>query len=241
MTAERRKIRLFASQAHECPYLPGRTDSSVFLDPELPIDHALFHTMVDLGFRRSGTLVYRPQCPSCHACVSVRIPVREFRPDRSQRRTWHANRDLQLRARPAVLEAEHFALYRTYQAGRHPDSSMNDPDPGRYHAILHAPFAATELCEMRLEGRLLAVAVADRLQDGLSAVYTYYDPAQARRSLGTYAILRLIERARELGKDWVYLGYWIEGSRKMSYKIRFQPLEGFFDGRWQPLPPQVAA
>lgn len=236
MTAEKRTVRIFTSQAHPCPYLPGEADSDIFLDPAFPLDPILYNEFVRRGFRRSGALVYRPHCPTCRACVSVRVPVREFRPDRSQRRNWRTNLDLRVRRRPALADADHFALYLAYQAGRHPDSSMNDPDPEKYRAILRAPFADTQLYEMRLEERLLAVAVADRLPDGLSAVYTYYDPAEAGRGLGTYAILHLIDRARAEGLEWVYLGYWIEGSRKMNYKIRFQPLEAFLHDRWQRLP-----
>jgi arginine-tRNA-protein transferase len=237
MTVAKRKLRLFASQAHDCPYLPGRTDSAVFLDPEFPLEPALFQELIDLGFRRSGTLVYRPHCPACSACVSVRIPVREFRPDRSQRRALRVNRDLRVVARGVATDEEHFRLYRAYQAGRHPGSSMNHLDPEKYRAFLWAPFSDTALLEFRHGQRLLAVAVVDRLRAGLSAVYTYYDPGEARRSLGTYAILHLIERAREAGLDWVYLGYWIKGSRTMSYKIRFQPLEGFIDNRWRRIAP----
>lgn len=233
MTAEKQNVRVFTSQPHPCPYLPGRTDSAIFLDPAFPLDSATFGELIRRGFRRSGALVYRPQCPACRACVAVRVPVREFRPDRSQQRTWHANRDLRITERPAAFDEQHFRLYLAYQAGRHPGGSMDDPDPDKYHAFLHAPFADTVLYEVRSEERLLAVTVADKVDDGLSAVYTFYDPGEARRGLGTYAILQLIHRAREMGRAWAYLGYWIAGSRKMSYKNRFQPLEGFLDNRWR--------
>jgi arginine-tRNA-protein transferase len=240
MTLDKRTVRVFASQAHPCPYLPGKTDAAIFLDPAFPLDRGLFNDLIRSGFRRSGALVYRPHCPSCRACVSVRVPVQDFQPDRSQRRVWRANQDLRVSVRPAVFDEEHFALYLGYQAGRHPGSSMDDPDPDKYRALLHAPFADTVLCDMRVAGRLLAVAVADRLHDGISAVYTFYDPAQGRRGLGTYAILWLISHARDLGLEWAYLGYWIEGSRTMSYKIRFTPIEGYIEGRWQRLRPAAA-
>lgn len=230
---------LYLSLPYPCSYLPEQRATTLFIDPHHRVSRALFDEYTRRGFRRSGDLVYRPHCQHCQACVSVRVAARRFRPNRSQRRVWRRNQDLVVVEREAGFQREHFELYLRYQAGRHPGSSMNNPSPGLYADFLLSEFADTRFVEFRRPDggrRLLAVAVMDRLSDGLSAVYTFYDPRARRRGLGTFAILWEIDAARRAGLDWVYLGYWIAGCDKMDYKVRFRPLERYRDGRWTPLP-----
>lgn len=224
---------LYLSLPYACSYLPAQRATTLFVDPHHPISRDLFDDYTRRGFRRSGNLIYRPQCQRCQACVSVRVDARRFRPDRSQRRVWRRNRDIVAVQREAGFRREHFDLYLHYQATRHPDSSMNNPSPGLYADFLLSDFADTRFVEFRAGERLLGVAVVDYLSDGLSAVYTFYDTRERRRGLGTYAILWEIEAARRAGLPWVYLGYWIAGCDKMDYKIRFRPLEAYRQGRWQ--------
>jgi arginine-tRNA-protein transferase len=240
MTGQQRTPDIFLSMPHPCSYLPGHTAATLFIDPRFPLDRERYGTFTRLGFRRSGDLVYRPHCPGCSACIPVRIPAARFRPSRGQRRVWKRNRDLELRAQPSEFVAEHFELYLRYQAARHPGGGMDDPDPQKYIQFLAGRRVETVFYEMRRAGRLLGVAVVDRLDDGLSAVYTFYEPAEAARSLGTYAILWEIEQARAEGLPWVYLGYWIENSRKMAYKTNFRPIEVYRNGQWSELAPADA-
>lgn len=217
---------------HPCSYLPGKTATTLFIDPRYPLDRDAYGHFTRLGFRRSGDLVYRPHCRDCNACIPVRIPVERFQPTRGQVRTWRKNADVRVIAQPARFAPEHFALYRRYQAHRHPGGGMDDPDPRKYSGFLIGRCVETMFCELRIGQRLAAVTVIDRLNDGLSAVYTFFDPDDAGRSLGTYAILWQIEEARYERVPWVYLGYWIGASPKMAYKANFRPLEVYRDGRW---------
>jgi arginine-tRNA-protein transferase len=239
MTINQKKPDLYLSMPHPCSYLPERVSTIVFVDPRHTLNQLSYAHYVRQGFRRSGDLVYRPYCQACSACVPVRIPVARFTPGRGQRRALKRNQDVAVVARPPVMDAEHFALYRRYQAGRHAGSSMDDPDPERYANFLLSKQADTRFYEFRIAddaerdpGRLLAVAVSDLLPDGLSAVYTFYDPDLPARGLGTYAILWQVAEARRLGLPWVYLGYWIKDSPKMAYKTNFHPVEIIRNGRW---------
>ncbi|MEK7321634.1 MAG: arginyltransferase [Pseudomonadota bacterium] len=232
-----RTVKLFAGASHGCGYLPAEVATTQFVDPSLSMNPALYSELVDLGFRRSGELVYRPRCRQCVACVPMRIPVAAFTPSRRQRRTWQRNQDLQVHLVPARFNAAHFDLYRRYIAARHPGGGMDVNDPAQYESFFVSPWSETWCAEIRDQDRLLAVAVIDRLQQGWSAVYTYFDPAQARRSLGGFAVLWQIEECRRLGLPWLYLGYWVEQSPKMAYKNQFQPMEVLRQGGWQPYLP----
>ncbi len=234
MTApeDSRLLSFFSTPVHRCSYLAGRDAVTVFADPRFPKSTELYSVLSRYGFRRSGTHIYRPQCPGCSACIPVRIPVREFVPRRRQRRVRNRNADLTVIERPAEFREEHFDLYRGYLAARHPGGGMDNPTPQQYTDFLIGDWCHTVFYEFRQHRRLLAVAVADRLDDGLSAVYTFFDPTTARRSLGTHAVLWEIEECWRLGLDWLYLGYWIPGCGKMSYKQDFQPSEYFVDGSW---------
>ncbi len=219
----------------ECGYFPEKVSVNLFVDPDVPLDPAHYGLLLDLGFRRSGGQVYRPHCPGCQACVATRIPVARFRPDRAQRRCELRNRDLTVTVQEPGLRQEHFDLYLRYQAQRHPGSPMAEADPEAYENFLFAPWAQTWMVELRHRKRLLAVAVCDRVPQGLSALYTFFEPAESARGLGTYALLWQIAEARRMGCEYVYPGYWIAGHPKMAYKQRFRPIEGFQAGRWMPL------
>lgn len=232
MTSRHKQPEIFLSMPHACSYLPGRTATSLFLDPRQPLDSRQYAGFMRLGFRRSGDLIYRPHCRECTACIPVRVPVDEFVPNRGQRRVWKRNQDLNVIARPPAYQSEHFALYQRYQAQRHPGGGMDDPDPQKYMNFLGSKHINTVFYEFRRNHELLAVAVTDLLPDGLSAVYTFFAPEEKQRGLGVYALLWQIEHARERGLPWLYLGYWIRECAKMSYKSQYRPLEAFIQGRW---------
>ena len=224
-------LRLFLTVDHPCGYLPERMARNLVADPEV-VDQATYNKLAHLGFRRSGEHIYRPHCPGCDACQSLRVPVREFQPNRNQRRNWQRNSDLRVEIRDPGFRREHFELFQHYLKSRHPDGGMDNATPDSYLDFITAQWSDTLLMEFRDGARLLAVAVVDRLADGLSAVYTFFDPGAYRRSLGTYAIIQQITEARRLGLTWVYLGYWIAECDKMRYKATFRPYEVFRNGRW---------
>ncbi|MEX0732962.1 MAG: arginyltransferase [Aquisalimonadaceae bacterium] len=224
---------LYSTGEHACSYLPDRPARTVFVDPRYPLDNQHYGLLVQQGMRRSGRYVYQPGCPTCQACKSLRIPVQDFTPNRSQRRCWKRNSDLEVLSREPEFREEHFQLYLQYLSRRHPGSGMDDPDPDRYMEFLVADWAKTSFHEIRLGEELLGVCVTDRLPDGLSAIYTYFHPDYAARSLGTWAILWQIEQARREKVPYVYLGYWIAECRKMLYKTAFRPCEVHEGGRWK--------
>ncbi|MGQ0658333.1 MAG: arginyltransferase [Chromatiales bacterium] len=225
-------LHFYTTPPHGCSYLPGRQAVTLFADPGMPKNDTVYALLSGHGFRRSGEHLYRPHCHACRACVAVRLSVQEFIPRRHQRRAWEMNADLEVLATPPAYRSEHFELYRQYLAGRHPGGGMDHPNPQQYLEFLTSSWTTTLFYEMRLRGRLVAVAVVDQLGDALSAVYTFYDPQLQERSLGKFAVLYEIETARTHGLRWLYLGYWIAACRKMNYKIDFQPLEYFWEGSW---------
>ncbi len=231
--AVHKNLSLFLSPEHPCSYLPGNIARTVFLDPGTAPQNHTYSLLAERGFRRSGPYLYRPGCAYCHACVSVRIPVRDFKPDRSQRRTWRQNQDLGVRLHPAEFLHDHFSLYQRYISWRHPGGNMDQSTPADYAGFLTGHRSSTLFAEMRLHERLVAVAVVDSLDDALSAVYGFYEPELPRRSLGTFAILWEISEARRRGLDWLYLGYWVAANRKMAYKNRFRPFERLEDDAWE--------
>jgi len=205
----------------------------MLLDPNIPVSDTVFNSAIQLGFRRSGDLVYRPHCGFCNACVSVRIPVADYKPNRSQKRTAKRNADLDIQfIRPDFYE-QHFQLFCDYQAWKHTGDSMDHADRDRYQLSMVETTVNTALVEFTLDGQLLAVSVVDVVSDGLSAVYTFFDPDYSARSLGAYAILWQIETAKRLKLDNLYLGFWIKDCKKMSYKMQYQPLEYYSQGKWQ--------
>lgn len=225
--------RFFATPGHPCSYFAEREARTLFLDPAFPANPALYTLLSRAGFRRSGAQIYRPECaPRCRACIPVRIPVARFRARRIHRRVRAANRDLTLRMLPQCFEPAHFALYKRYLSARHAGGGMEEHSPGHYLDFLASPWSNTLFFEYSLRGEVVAVSVIDRLADGLSCVYTFFDPAHGRRSLGTYAILRAIDAARRDSLEWLYLGYYVADSPKMRYKGDYLPQERFIGGRW---------
>lgn len=228
----------YASPPHECSYLPEREAITLFADPHAPMSPALYSALAELGFRRSGSYIYRPRCLDCNACTPARIPVAGFVANRSQRRCEQRNRDLQVRLLPAEFVEEHYQLYRRYIQCRHADGGMNEDNPARYMEFLGSHWMNSQFVEFRAQDRLLMVAVIDQMENGLSAVYTFFDPEEKKRGLGTYGVLWQIAQARQQGLSHVYLGYWIAESPAMAYKKNFQPMEIYRQGRWNTLQPE---
>ncbi len=226
------RLALWPGEVHSCPYLAAREARLGWIDPRAPLTQALYSSLLAAGCRRSGQVVYRPCCPGCWDCIPVRLPVQQFSPNRTQRRTWKQNADTAAAVQRAELGAEHYDLYRRYQRARHWDGAMAEAGPDQVQAFLRCSWLTTWFIEFRRESRLVAVAAADVVDDGLSAVYTFYDPAYSAYGLGVYAILHMVDLGRRLGLRWVYLGYWIGGSRKMSYKQQFRPLDARVGDRW---------
>lgn len=227
-----RRLAFYGTPERPCSYLPERAARTLFADPHVILDNHLYSQLLLYGFRRSGSHIYRPSCPTCEACIPVRVPVAKFRPNRAQRRAWQFNNDIVAQFVEPGFHADHFELYQKYIAQRHAGGGMDSPDPERYVEFLLSDWSDTRFVEFRYGTSLLAVAVIDVVASGWSAVYTFFDPNQDRRGLGTYAILWEIEQARQSGLPWLYLGYWIDECTKMNYKARFQPLEKFRDGVW---------
>lgn len=219
-----------------CPYLPGRTERKVVTEITGPEAEALHDRLSRAGFRRSHNIAYAPVCPSCQACVPIRIPVAAFQPDRTQRRIARANLDLDGYEVPARATAEQFHLFQRYQSARHGEGDMATMSFYDYRAMVEDTPIETIMVEYRdPAGSLVGACLTDRLGDGLSAVYSFFAPGLDRRSLGTYAVLWLVDRAKSLSLPYVYLGYWVAESRKMAYKTRFRPSEVLLGGTWRML------
>ncbi len=242
-TQPRDTTQFYLTAPTTCPYLPGREERKVFTHlvgrRAREINDALTHG----GFRRSQTIAYRPACDGCRACVSVRVLVDAFKPSRNMRRVWEANADIIGEMRPNVPTSEQYSLFRSYLDARHCSGGMADMTVLDYAMMVEDSHVETRLIEYRRrgidsaingrgQGPILACALTDMLADGLSMVYSFYDPQVQWRSLGTLMILDHIERARRLGLPYVYLGYWVEGSRKMAYKARFTPQERLLVAGW---------
>jgi arginine-tRNA-protein transferase len=236
MTLAPSAARFFYSAPAPCPYLPGRVERRIFADLTGPKAPQGYDLLSEAGFRRSLGFAYRPACPGCNACVAVRIPVAEFADDRKWRRVRRANADVTATRRPAMATAEQYRLFEAYQHSRHGDGEMARMDFADYRTMIEVGAIDSWLVEFRdATGALVGACLTDRLGVGLSAVYSFYQPDRAGRSLGSFIILWLVDECRRLGLPHVYLGYWIAECRKMSYKSRFRPIEALTRDGWRRL------
>lgn len=226
-------VKFFITPLHKCSYLPRQDAITLFADPKAEVNKNLYSDLSEMGFRRSGNYLYRPHCRQCAACIPVRIPCEAFSPSRKQKRVIRKNADIQVQAVPPIYSEEHYLLYKEYIEKKHRDGDMYPPSPDQYASFLLSDWGNTAFFEFR-DGNdhLLAVSVCDILENGISAVYTFYDTNEPKRSLGVMAVLWQIEEAKRQQLPAVYLGYWIKECQKMSYKTDYKPLEMLIDDHW---------
>lgn len=230
------ELRFFTTPAHDCSYLDDQKAITLFVDPLARINTDIYTSLAEIGFRRSGTHIYRPYCQTCNACIPVRVLVSDYHYKRRHRRVMVKNQDIEIRQVKPAKNEEHFLLYKKYINARHADGDMFPADVEQYESFLVDGRAEAVFFEFRTPEQLLAVAVADRLNNALSAIYTFFDPDMEDRSPGVFAILCLIEESKKQSLDYLYLGYWIKQSQKMNYKMDYRPLELYVDNQWIPLP-----
>lgn len=228
-------LRCFVTVDSECSYLENHHSRNLVIDPEFDVDTELLGGLLNNGFRRSGESIYRPHCDPCQECQSLRVLVSQFQASRNQRRCLKKNQTLEHREHDGSFNEQHYALYCRYIKSRHPGSTMEDPSKESFIEFLTSRHVDTRFHEFYLDDKLVTVAVTDHTPLGLSAVYTFFEPELQHLGLGTYAILWQIERCRQLGLPWLFLGYWIKNCAVMSYKNKFKPAESFQNNQWKTL------
>ncbi|MBU3598180.1 arginyltransferase [Polynucleobacter bastaniensis] len=235
------ELQFYATAPYPCSYLPGKTARSQVATPSHLIHADLYGELVNAGFRRSGLYTYRPYCDECNACTATRIPVKQFLPNRSQKRSWKKHAGLDVRVLNLGYQEEHYQLYQRYQHERHAGGGVDQDDQDQYMQFLLQSRVNSRIVEFRdgphdsHTGRLRMVSMIDILDQGISSVYTFFDTSNTTASYGSFSILWQIQQALELDLPYLYLGYYIKQSAKMSYKAKFQPIEGLIDDHWQPI------
>lgn len=226
------RIKLYQGSVSECSYLDNKQAINIYADPHHPHPQAVYNQLINRGFRRSGEYVYRPGCNDCTACVPVRIKAKQFKQRRTDKRNLKLNADLKVDYTPAKYSDSYFDLYKRYLNARHPGGGMDDPEPEDFERFLLNPWGETLFVEASYNGKLIAVAVTDATTDGLSAVYTFFDPDYNDLGLGRFCILQQIILCSVMSLPYLYLGYWVDGCKKMQYKTDFRPQEHFDGTRW---------
>ena len=227
-------LSFFITPPHDCPYLSKEQSKTLFLSPEVNTDTMLYSALLEKGFRRSGEHIYRPQCENCQACVSIRIPVDNFSPNKGQRRSLKKMSLFTTKTEPAHFNQLHYQLFDHYISERHQDGDMYPTSTHQYREFLLCDWLECNYLnfyDIKTQ-KLVATCVYDCVDNGLSAVYTYFDPDYSKFSLGKLAVLKLIDMAKQQSLKYVYLGYWIKNSQKMAYKGDYRPLECFVNNQW---------
>ncbi|MCW8891121.1 MAG: arginyltransferase [Sedimenticola sp.] len=227
------RVLLYLSGDHPCSYIDQQAARTLFVDPQQQHKRAIYNSLINQGFRRSGEMIYRPDCANCKACISLRLPVEQFKSRRIQRRVWNRLHDrFQITEHPATFDTDHFNLFKRYLAARHQDGEMASMTESDYLNFIGSDWADTRIFAFHQDDVLAAAAITDLLQDGLSAVYTFFDPDLEQLSVGTFSILWQIEACKKRNLPWLYLGYWIDGCQKMAYKNQYHPHEAYINGQW---------
>lgn len=226
------RIQFYVTAPYACGYLPNQLSQSLIATPQHLVNGLQYSGLIHLGFRRSGQFVYRPHCEGCRACISVRLPVAEFQASRSQKRAFKQHQSLEVLINRPNFDEPQFNLYQAYQASRH-QGAEKDEGADQYRDFLIQSNVDSLSVSFLLNGQLKIVSIVDIVEDGISAVYTFYDTQDTQASYGTYSILWLIEWCKQLGLPYLYLGYWIQDSPKMAYKRNFMPQEALMNGQWQ--------
>jgi len=226
------ELNFYATPEHECSYLPNTQATTLFADPKVIMTTELYTELSQLGFRRSGHHYYRPHCMQCRACTPIRVPVSKFKASRNQKRVQKKNSHIEGNLIQADFHEDHYLLYEKYIQDRHSDGDMYPPSREQYRSFLVDGLHCTHFIEFTCDDQVCAVSVCDLLEDGLSAIYTFFDPDFASLSLGTYAILWQIHEAQRRNLPYLYLGYFIKDCQKMSYKNQFHPFEARINDQW---------
>lgn len=228
------KLRFVQTTPHTCSYLDNKIATNVFVDPNEQLGAEHYNGLARYGFRRSGNHVYRPYCANCQACIPFRVLTHSFTPDRSQRRCLKRNADLQISTRDTIDTDDCYQLYARYICARHRNGDMYPPDREQYRDFLSNPWSSTQyLVFSDATGKVVSIAVCDVVGDGLSAMYSFFDPDAEKRSLGVFNILYQIQIANTLSLPYLYLGYWIKECQKMAYKSSYKPYELLIDNEWR--------
>lgn len=230
------ELQYYITPPHDCSYLAKKSARMVFLDPTHKIEVVTLSELSRTGFRRSGDFVYRPECHLCRQCLSCRVPVTTFKMNSQQKKAWKRNQDLTVKiTRTQDASQQHYQLYERYINERHADGDMFPPSYDQFEKFLIHSCTHSFFLELWKNDCLISVSTCDVLDDGISAVYTFFDPDEQRRSLGVYAVLKQIEYVQSKLQSYVYLGYWVPHSNKMNYKSQYAPFELLLDGQWRRL------